>query len=454
MNKEIIIIGGGLAGISAAIHAIQHGFRPIILEKNRELGGRVRSVYANDIHQTIDNGQHILSAAYDETIRMLKQTGSLHKVYFQKNFNIHFIKSQRRHFVFRTFALPSPLHFFIPLMLQKKFTGTNTAEYISFVRKNIGLKEAELRKMTVSQWLSFTGQSKNLRTLLWEPLTHSILNASMEEASAYLLQQAVNQSFLHSRKRAALGIPRDWLGNIFVTPAEKFISDKGGSIHRLCSLHKFISENGHINSIVTRKQQFYSPWIISTVPPYALKSVLEESQIQSLNRLTEKCGRFSYNPIITINIFLRAPINVQFPVAPVASPLQWIFPHPSQNSGKAGYGYALVISAANQWTIKNADQIIDMVKGELFRILGINLNNNHKLIKYKIIKEKRATVSQTPEFLKLRPAVETPIDNFFLAGDWVATGLPATIESAVKSGRMAVEAVVKKASSLDLQTKT
>lgn len=439
LKKEVIIIGGGVAGLTAAVEAIKWGFRPIILEKSRYLGGRARSFYATDIQQTVDNGQHILSAGYSDTIQLLKKIGSIHKINFQKNLHLLFVNAPGRYFRFHTLPLPAPFHFFIPLILNKKYTGTNLGEYVGFIRENFRLSSDQLKKLTVESWLNHCGQKQHVRELLWKPLTHSILNTNPRDASAFLLRKALSQSFLHSAKRARLGLPRDWLGEIFAQPAERFIRSGGGSIYRKTSVIRMLIRENHIDGLVTNQHQLDTPWVISAVPPYALQRILDDSETERFTPLSRALTEFEYNTIITINIFLNRPLPLRFPVSMVSSPLQWIFSLPKQKTATRQYGYALVMSAANEWSRVPSGEILKMVQEEFLRLLGLNLQNKYRILNCKIIKEKRATISQTPHSLSLRPGVDSGIDNLFWAGDWINTGLPATIESAVHSGRLAME---------------
>ncbi len=442
MNREVVILGGGIAGLSAAIHAILNGLRPIVLEKNRHAGGRLRSFESPDIKRTLDNGQHVLSAAYAETIQLLKTIGTYQKIYFQKNFNCLFLQDPRHRFIFRAVNLPAPLHFFIPLIAHRKQTQIETRDYINFVHSKFKIPQKKLENMTVSRWLELTQQSDAIREFLWKPFTLAMLNTPIQEASASLLLSALKKSFLHSRKNARLGLPRDWLSEIFIHPAIRFIQSHGGRIHFSKQVQKIIFRQDRITHVVTRSEQIDTPWLISAIPPYQLYEVLDYSIIPPLVELKEITRLLRCSPIITINIFLKEPIHTSFPIAPIMSPLQWIFPHPVQQK-EGEYGYAIVSSHATSWIWRSHREIIETVRYEFHRLFGYDLLEKHGLKMFKIIKEKRATILQSPVFTRMRPETQTPIGNFFLAGDWISTGLPATIESAVLSGRRAVEAIVE-----------
>ncbi len=445
MNKEVVILGGGIAGLSAAVHAIEHGFRPIILEKNRFPGGRLRSFESPDIKRTIDNGQHVISAAYQETIHLLKTVGSLQKIYFQKNFNCLFLKDPLNRFVFRTVNFPTPLHFFIPLMTHRKHTHIEMSDYLSFIRTNLKISTSQLKQMTVKEWLDRCTQGEAIRELLWYPFTLAILNTPVEQASAYLLFNALKKSFLHSRRNARLGLPRDWLSEIFIQPTVAYIKSHGGSIYFSTMAHKLITENRTVSLVVTRTEQFDTPWLISTLPSFQLLNLLEQSAQPEFTELKEKLSLLKCSPIVTINIFLQEPIRSAFPIAPIQSPLQWIFPHPVQQK-EGEYGYTIVISGAASWIWRSNQDIISTVGRELHRLFGTDIFATHRLKMYKIVKEKRATILQTPRTDAARPKATTPFRNFFLAGDWTQTELPATIESAVLSSKLAIQALMNAAS--------
>ncbi|MFZ0389128.1 MAG: hydroxysqualene dehydroxylase HpnE [Calditrichia bacterium] len=441
MKRELVIIGGGVAGMAAAVEAIARGLHPIILDKNRYLGGRVRSFMARDIRRTIDNGQHVLSAAYTKTLDFLRTIGSIDQVQLQPCLKLRFLFEKNRYFDFQTSALPAPFHFFFPLMKQIKISGIRPADLLHLLWQQYILKPEKFSEMTVSEWTGHCRQSEKIRQLIWNPMSLAILNTPAEEADARLLLSAVQQSFLKSSKMAGFGICRNGLSEIFAHPAERYIVENGGSIYTLQNVKKLIIRNNRVKAVVTGKQQFDAPLALSTVPPYALREIIRHSQNETLSSQGEQLEQFSYNSIMTIYLFLKSSLGFEGIMAPVNTPLQWILPLPEKGQGK---GYAVVVSAANSWNGLAAEDILEKVKEEFFNLFNLRLENSHSILAHKIIREKRATIAQTPQSQKWRMQPGPLLDNFYVAGDWTATGLPATIEGAITSGQRAVQQISEK----------
>lgn len=438
MKDKVLIIGGGVAGLSAAVHASEKGLLPIIVEKNRYLGGRVRSLETSDVGKTIDNGQHVLSAAYEETRQFLQKIGSLKKIFFQKNFQALYAKPGQQFLFFRAASLPAPFHFFLPLFTQRSFTKIQLKDFWNFWKKSVSVSNCKLKKMTIAHWLDVCQQNQEIREFLWRPLSLSILNTPLESGSAYLLLKALHHSFLRSYRKSGLGIPHAWLSEIFADPAEKFITQAGGEIFYLHSVQEIQKISYHKWRVLTTKKTFEVPWVISAIPPHALSAIISNSALTELSLLQRNLNSFEYHPIITINIFCQKPLKFDFPILLISSPIHWIFPHP-----QSATSYAVVISAAEQWVESDREELIEMVVKEFKKYLGIDLKKDNQLLAYKIVKEKRATIAQTPHSLAWRPTTRTELRHFYLAGDWTATGLPATIEGAVLSGKKAIEAIVQ-----------
>ncbi len=179
-------------------------------------------------------------------------------------------------------------------------------------------------------------------------------------------------------------------------------------------------------------ETFSGAAFISAVPPQALSGVLQQSGEQAAS-LLPRLEQFQYAPIITIYFRTRKALPASTPLAFINSPLQWMFELPDPG----GHLYSLVISAAVKEATLPRERLHALVCDELRRFWGSRCLEDYGVGDIKIIKEKRATILQTPAAQRLRPPTRTAATNFFLAGDWIDTDLPATIESAVESARRA-----------------
>jgi squalene-associated FAD-dependent desaturase len=438
-RSELVIIGGGVAGISAAVFAIKQNQRPVIIEASPNLGGRARSVALPILPQSIDNGQHVLSAAYSYTRELLHILGSSHLVHFQPKLSINFYLNNRRHFQFTAAPLPAPFHFLVPLLLKAPLTESDRRHLWRFGRSFAFSDASEFRNLTVAEWLEMTACTDSMTKLLWEPLTLATINTPLKKASAELLHRVLKLAFLGSSKNSGLGIPTASLSEIFAKPAMQFIEQNGGKIISGQSVVKITrTENGPFQIFTNRNDSFRASRLIIALPPHALLKILTNSA-ELANQLSLKLEKFQYSPIITIYFWLKSALAVDSPIALIDSPVQWLFrlPAPSNNSGL--HGYSAVISAANSHAQLPDDEILKVLAAELRHYFLVDINEKRLLHGYKIIREKRATFLQTPESLRYRPTTATAVNNLYLAGDWIDTGLPATIESAVMSAKAAID---------------
>ena len=441
-QKKIAIIGGGVAGISAAVCAIDAGWKPLLIERTSQLGGRVKSVFAKDAGYSIDNGQHVLSASYRETISLLTTLNTINKIHFQDRLTIQYFLSAQRRFLFKTWPLPAPFHFLLPLWFLAPITRRDKRFIRRWARIYRKLTPRQLKSMTVREWLEEAGDSDTLEKMLWEPITLATLNTSLEHASAYLLKQVLDNAFLGTAKNSGLGIPDALLGDIFGTPAEKYISEKGGEILYNTAITKLHHTGNRFQAIETKNGEKHSADVyVSAVPPNGLDRLVS-SNSDIATQLKGDFNEFQYSPIITINLWVKEGIETEFPAAFIDSPIQWMFPFPAASWPDEGFAYTVVLSAADREAGLTNEALLALVDREIGYFFGKSLRSGYGLQAWKIVREKTATFLQTPESLRLRPETRTDFSNFYLAGDWINTDLPATIEGAVLSGRMAVDAAL------------
>ncbi|HQU71490.1 MAG TPA: FAD-dependent oxidoreductase, partial [Calditrichia bacterium] len=360
MAKRVVILGGGVAGISAAVQAVQRGWQPVVLERTPHLGGRARSFFDKSLGCILDNGQHALSASYNETLSLLKTLNATDLIRWQRGLDILYRFEGQRTFRMKSMPLPAPLHFLLPLLLKAPLTRPDRRFLWHFGKKLPFSRGEDLRDLTVSQWLAQAGNAPFLQNLLWEPLTLATLNTPLHQASAELLFTVLQQAFLSAHSRSGLGIPAAGLSGLFGDPATAFLAEKNAIIRLSTAAKALIGDSGQVKGIKTRSgEEIFGDAVISTLPHHALAAVLGESPVAGAVSLN--LDQLRDSPILTIYLKLSAPLPGPFPAALVASPLQWLF----ESSGETANLYAGVISDAREFLGQSRESILNMVVREI-----------------------------------------------------------------------------------------
>ena len=276
--------------------------------------------------------------------------------------------------------------------------------------------------MTVHEWLEQEHQNEKVIKAFWEILTVGALNTSINKASAKVLKDILFEIFFRGNRASTIVLPGVGLTEAYCNHAKKFIQDRGGQISTGEQVNKFITEDSRVRTIITNKRvlkNFKS--ILAAVPFYGLKKLYPAENIISDPGL-------KYSSILNVHIWLKVNRLKEKFYGLVDSQIHWIFNH--------GTHLTIVRSDADNLMEKSREEIFEIVKKELFRYFFIE---GEDIKDYRIIKEKRATFIPSNDILNKRPGTVTNLSNLFLAGDWTDTDLPSTIESAVKSGRIAAE---------------
>jgi len=424
--KKCIIIGGGFAGLSAGVFLSNAGFNVEILEASPKLGGRAYSFEDKDSNSIIDNGQHILMGCYKDTLRFLKLIGAEGNLIFQKRLKVNFLKKDFELFTLKAFPIFYPFNLLFGLLSFKAISFYERLKLLKFFLKLHFYMDKELSKLTIREWLEMEGQNKNIRKAFWDFLAIGALNTSTEKASAKVFSDILKKIFFRGNKAATIILPRNGLTETYCNNSVQFIESKGGSISLSEQVLEIKINNGFASEIITSKRSIKDfDYVISAVPLYMLGKIFSEENIFLEPNL-------SYSPILTIHIWLKENNLIEDFYGLIGSPIHWVFNHRNHIS--------LVRSDADEIIEKSKDEIFDIALCELKKYTSIDCD---AIKSYKIIKEKRATYIPSNDILNKRPSPKTSIKNLFLAGDWVETGLPSTIESAVKSGRLAGEEILR-----------
>ncbi len=420
--SDYIVIGSGFAGLSAAAHLSASGKKVELLEASQKLGGRAYSLNDKSTGNIIDNGQHIMMGCYTNTINFFSLIGARDNLIFQKKLKVNFLEP---HLQSRTLeAGPGiyPFNLAAGLLRYKALSLKDRVLLLKFFLMLPLSSNRDLSRMSIYEWLQQENQNEKIIMAFWEILAAGALNTSLHKASAKVFKDILLEIFFKGNRASTIILPKAGLTESYCNNAAEFIISKGGKIIQGEQVNRLIAEGNRVKSIVTNKRNIKNfKYVISAVPFYSLKRILSEDNLIS-------DPGFEYSSILTVHIWLKNNKLDKAFYGLIDSDIHWIFNH--------GTHITLVRSDADELMEKSKEEIIQLADKELFRYCFIEKED---IAGYRIIKEKRATFIPSNDILFKRPGPATRLSNLAIAGDWTNTGLPSTIESAVKSGRLAAE---------------
>ena len=422
--KHCIVIGGGIAGLASAAYLAKQNINVTLLESSPKLGGRAYSFNEQKSNDVIDNGQHILMGCYSDTINFLKLIGAKENFIYQKSLRINFLTQTGKLVRLKSFASLYPLNLLFALLNFNAISFIERLSLLKFITKLPFMSHQKLSDKNIRDWLKEEKQSDDIIKSLWEIIAVGALNTNIDKGSAFMFREILMKIFFNGNFASTIILPKYGLSEAYVKNAKEFIESNGGKIKLSSSVKEFIISDNKIVGIKTTDEVYKDfDYVISAVPFYAFNNIFPELF------LDEKI-EFEYSSILNIHIWLKNnPLKEQF-YGLIDSPVHWIF--------NKGNHINIVISDADYLIDKSAEEIYKMCVGELIKCTKLEESD---FSQYKVLKEKRATFIPSNKIINTRPSSKTKITNLFLAGDWTDTGLPSTIEGAVKSGRITAELI-------------
>jgi zeta-carotene desaturase len=441
MPDEILIIGGGFAGLAAGVALAEEGRGVRLLEQKPHLGGRARSFLDPTTGSVVDNGQHIFMGCYHATIRFLSTIGTLDRIRFQKRLTVRFVDRNGRLSALECPGLPSPWHVLLGVLRSGSFSFKHKVEFLRLGRalRQAGAMDHGLEKLSVREWLTRLGQSEGLQREFWDLLCIAALNEDPSRANAGLFERVLQLALFSSPAESRIGIPRVGLSEVYVDAATAYIGARGGRVECGRNVASLLVSEGHCRGVrLSSGEEIEAEGVLSAVPSFQLAGLLP-GELLRFEAFFAPVISLRPAPIISINLWFDRPIiEVDF-VGLRGTTMQWLF-----NKGAilgSGENYvSLVLSGAHLHIGRGKEELLAtalLELGDLFPETQ-KAQLRHALV----IKERFATFSPTWEAEQVRPTARTPVRGLYLAGDWTATGLPATIESAVQSGYTAAEAIL------------
>jgi squalene-associated FAD-dependent desaturase len=438
--SRVIVVGAGAAGLAAATALAEAGREVLLLESTAAGGGRARSFVDRTTGDAIDNGQHALMGCYDAFLGLLARIGSRDAL-FESGLRIplsdpEIADPRARMAWIDAPGLPAPLHFGAALLRYRHLSLRERVSALVAGQRLVNrFGRAGAADATVAEALSAFGQSPRARRALWDPIVWATLNADPARASARLLAAVVGRALLATREGSRFLLPAVPLSELYVEPARKYLESRGGSLRTRAPVDGVCVEDGRVLGVFVDGERIDAESVILAVPPAALRRLRVPGLFldPALDRAT---------PIVSVTLWLdRDPGGPPF-LGLLGCETQWIFrvDQVHARSGNAGHRLACVRSGADAWDLMERSEIAEIVIRDARRALPgmADAVVRHHLV----VTEHAATLAPDPVLQPLRPGAITSVRSLFLAGDWIDTGLPATLESAALSGHRAAELVL------------
>ena len=455
MRFDAVIIGGGCAGFAAATALVEAGARVLVVEARPGLGGRATAFTDPETGERIDNGQHILMGCYTETLAFLDRIGAADRVRWQTGLKLTMIDRAGHQSVLALPALPSPLHFLAgvlawdalnwrerfsvlrigSLINQAKAASASAFASASAASSGSAFAPSALRRdrlgLSVRAWLEQNGQAPRLCELFWEPLALAALNQSIDQADASNFMLVLERVFGPDPASAALVLPAVPLDELYAEPARAWLLDRGSEV-RVNAPAKAVIEGRRVRGVRVRDEMIEAPLVISTVPWFGFRALFDEVPA-GLEQTVADAAALASLPIVTVNLWFDSAVMQEPLVGLPGRNFQWIFDRRAIVGGDRSH-LSLISSGAEAIVSQTNDELAATALREVREALPAA--RSATLRKSLAVREKRSTFSLAPD-APPRPDTQTAVEGLLLAGDWIETGLPATIESAVISGHRA-----------------
>ncbi|WP_119166044.1 hydroxysqualene dehydroxylase HpnE [Algihabitans albus] len=415
---RVHVVGAGMAGLAAAVRLSGSGVPVTLYEAAPRAGGRCRSYHDPVIGRTIDNGNHLLLSANRAALSYLEEIGARDGLIAPTEGPLPFLDLTSGE-TWRLEPSEGPIAWWV-FQPSKRIPGTRAFDFLKAVNLRLAGPDT-----TVAEAV---GRAEPADTRFWRPLTVAVLNATPERASARLLWTVLAETFLKGAAHCKPLIARDSLDASLVEPAVRVLEARGCTLHHGQRLRGLVRDGQRIAGLdfgADRMELAADERVILATPPAVTAELLPELRLPEGN-----------DPIV--NAHVAVPETARLPegagiLGLVGGVAEWIFLRPGLAS--------VTVSAADRWVDRPAEDLAARLWPDVAKALSLPLEPAPPI---RIVKEKRATFSQTPDNLRLRPKPTVGLSNLLLAGDYTDTGLPATIEGAVTSGQTAAGLILQR----------
>ena len=438
--QTAIVVGGGVAGMSAACALAEAGLRVKLVERRGYLGGRASSYHHPGVDEVIDNCQHVLFGCCTNLIGFYRRIGAAERIHWTSAMTM-IEPGGRQTRLASSRWLPAPLHGLPSLLAAKALTGADKKALARAFRELMRPVPADSNE-TLGEWLNRHGQTPGAINRFWRLVIASALNADVDEIALTYAAKVIRELFLNSAEAGSMGMSTLPLSELY-SGAAQFLREHGGELVFNASVEGAAwDEETSQWTLATRAGDLVADFLVLALPFEATAKLLPlMPPADGVDKLAGQIAQQKHGPICSVHLWFDCEITQLDHAVLLDRQIHWMYNKSRLQPWRNAHGsyLELVVSASQDFAALSREEAIELSVRELAEFFPAV--DGAKLEKAALVKEVRATFTVPPGIDAARPPVTSPWPNCVLAGDWIATGWPSTMESAARSGHLAAEAV-------------
>ncbi len=432
MSKTVLILGGGIAGLTAALHLSENGYSVTVIEQAATIGGRL-----------LQAPPPLLLEAHHATWSLLHRLGKDVATRRLRHTPLEFLQMSGARTQFLHLPLPSPLNTLLGTTLFQGLSMRDRWHLLSFLERTWEQDPPlpnDLDLRVADEWLASIGQSESARSGVWNCLAQLLLGASLSKVSAGLFMRTLRRCFLTGARATKLILPSHGLDTFLLAPLKAQLETRGVTFRlNTTASHLQFDRDGLTRVDFTDCASFTADWYISALPRHRLTSLLPE-RIVTHYAYFQQLSRVSESPLITIRLHVDQKIEHTQLVLLEQQTFHWMIRHPDHElHEQAAVVWAIAVDAVHLLA-ESKENLIRLATEDMARAFP-SPHSVPRVINAAVVRQPQAYLTPKPATQQFRPLPSSPFPNFFVAGDWTDTGWPANLESAILSAQRCAEAI-------------
>jgi len=441
VKATVTVVGGGVAGMSAACALAEAGLGVRLVERRDYLGGRASSHLHPGVGEVIDNCQHVLFGCCTNLIGFYRRTGVADRIRWTDEMTM--IEPGGRRSRLGPSGLPAPLHSLPAFLAARAFSWRDKLALGRAFRALMLPIPADSAE-SLGAWLARHGQTKGALSRFWRLVIASALNADIDSIALPYAAKVIRELFMNSAEAGRMGMSTAPLSELYAGAAE-FLSRRGAEIHFNAAVESAAWDPGASEwAVPTRAGVLKSEFLVLALPFEATARLIPKlPAAEGAGALAAQLGRHRHWPICSVHLWFDREITTLDHAVLLDREIHWMYNKSRLQPWRRGNGsyLELVVSASHAFAALPGEQAVAQAAAELAEFFpGIR---TARLEKGARVREMHATFGVPPGIDASRPVQVSPWPNCFLAGDWTATGWPSSMESAARSGHLAAEALCR-----------